>query len=103
MKKVFQKNQMIIMTLAVVIAVAGYVNYSQKYDPAGTKNSKAKTVSKNVAKESAAAVTDDVTDVGEAVLTNAQVSNYVAKTSCPNALVASESMSSDWEPLRRRS
>ena len=32
MKKVFQKNQMIIMTLAVVIAVAGYVNYSQKYD-----------------------------------------------------------------------
>ena len=27
MKKVFQKNQMIIMTLAVVIAVAGYVNY----------------------------------------------------------------------------
>ena len=79
MKKVFQKNQMIIMTLAVVIAVAGYVNYSQKYDPAGTKNGKAKTVSKNVAKESAAAVTDDVTDVGEAVLTNAQVSNYVAK------------------------
>ena len=45
MKKVFQKNQMIIMTLAVVIAVAGYVNYSQKYDPAGTKNSKTKTVS----------------------------------------------------------
>lgn len=36
MKKVFQKNQMIIMTLAVVIAVAGYVNYSQKYDSAGT-------------------------------------------------------------------
>ena len=51
MKKVFQKNQMIIMTLAVVIAVAGYVNYSQKYDPAGTKNSKTKTVSKNVSKK----------------------------------------------------
>ena len=50
MKKVFQKNQMIIMTLAVVFAVAGYVNYSQKYDPAGTKNGKTKTVSKNVAK-----------------------------------------------------
>ena len=75
MKKVFQKNQMIIMTLAVVIAVAGYVNYSQKYESAGTKNGKTKTVSKNVAKESAAAVTDDVTDVGEAVLTNAQVSS----------------------------
>ena len=43
MKKVFQKNQMIIMTLAVVIAVAGYVNYSQKYESAGTKNGKTKT------------------------------------------------------------
>ena len=79
MKKVFQKNQMIIMTLAVVIAVAGYVNYSQKYDPAGTKNSKTKTVSKNVAKESAAAVTDDVTDVGEAVLTNGSAETTVAQ------------------------
>ena len=68
MKKVFQKNQMIIMTLAVVIAVAGYVNYSQKYDPAGTKNSKTKTVSKNVAKESAVAVTDDVTMLGKRYL-----------------------------------
>ena len=56
MKKVFQKNQMIIMTLAVVIAVAGYVNYSQKYDSAGTKNSKAKTVSKNVAKQSTTSI-----------------------------------------------
>lgn len=49
----------------VVITVVGYVNYSQKYDSAGTKNSKTKTVSKNVSKESAVAVTDDVTDVGE--------------------------------------
>lgn len=52
MKKVFQKNQMIIMTLAVVIAVAGYVNYSQKYDSKDTN--KAKTVSKDVAKDSEA-------------------------------------------------
>lgn len=77
MKKVFQKNQLIIMTLAVVIAVAGYVNYSQKYD--SENKSKTKTVSNDVAKDSEAAMTDDVTDVGEAVLTNAQVSNYVAK------------------------
>lgn len=51
MKKVFQKNQMIIMTLAVVIAVAGYVNYSQKYDPAGTKNSKAKDTLEGIIKD----------------------------------------------------
>ena len=51
MKKVFQKNQMIIMTLAVVIAVAGYVNYSQKYDPAGTKNSKTKDTLEEIIKD----------------------------------------------------
>lgn len=99
MKKVFQKNQMIIMTLAVVIAVAGYVNYSQKYESAGTKNGKTKTVSKNVAKESAAAVTDDVTDVGEAVLTNAQVSNYVAKAKLEREQVHKEYLSGISEKL----
>ena len=93
MKKVFQKNQMIIMTLAVVIAVAGYVNYSQKYDPAGTKNSKTKTVSKNVSKESAAAVTDDVTDVGEAVLTKDQtVKDSVKQDAVDKLAMLSEQM-----------
>ena len=76
MKKLFKKNQMIITTLAVLIAAAGYVNYSGKYDSA-TKT-KTKTVS-NTAQETAGEVKDDITDVGEAVLTNAQVSNYVAK------------------------
>ena len=42
---------MIIMTLAVVIAVAGYVNYSQKYDPAGTKNSKTKDTLEEIIKD----------------------------------------------------
>ena len=30
MKKLFKKNQVIIATLAVMIAVAGYLNYSGK-------------------------------------------------------------------------
>ena len=76
MKKLFKKNQMIITTLAVIIATAGYVNYSGKYD--SVTKTKSKTVS-NTAKETAGEVKDDITDVGEAVLTNAQVSNYVAK------------------------
>lgn len=77
MKKIFKKNQMIITTLAVIIAVAGYVNYSGKYNKSSSKT-KTKTVA-NTAKETAGQVKDDITDVGEAVLTNAQVSNYVAK------------------------
>ncbi len=76
MKKLFKKNQMIITTLAVIIAAAGYVNYSGKYESAS--KTKTKTVA-NTAKETAGQVKDDITDVGEAVLTNAQVSNYVAK------------------------
>ncbi|MCI5623266.1 MULTISPECIES: SpoIIIAH-like family protein [Anaerostipes] len=76
MKKIIRKNQMIIMTLAVIIAVAGYVNYSGKYE--SVSKSKTKTVS-NTVKETSGQVKDDITDIGEAVLTNAQVSNYVAK------------------------
>ena len=30
MKKIFRKNQIIITTLAIMIAVAGYLNYSGK-------------------------------------------------------------------------
>ena len=37
MKKLFRKNQMIITTLAIIIAVAGYVNYSGKYTPSSKK------------------------------------------------------------------
>lgn len=33
MKKVFKKNQVIIAALAVMIAVAGYLNYSGKIFP----------------------------------------------------------------------
>ena len=75
MKKIVKKNQLIITTLAVIIAVAGYVNYTGQYIT--TTKDKAKTVS-NTAKN-ASQSQDDITDVGEAVLTNAQVGNYVAK------------------------
>ena len=48
MKKLFKKIQMIITTLAIIIAVAGYVNYSGKLD--ASSGSRTKTVS-NTAKE----------------------------------------------------
>lgn len=76
MKKLLKKNQMIITTLAVIIAVAGYVNYSGKYEAVSKR--KTKSVS-NTISETAGQVKDDITDVGEAVLTNAQISNYIAK------------------------
>ena len=35
-KKIFRRNQIIITTLAVMIAAAGYLNYSAKREAAGT-------------------------------------------------------------------
>ena len=77
MKKIVKKNQLIITTLAVIIAVAGYVNYTGQYIT--TTKDKAKTVSNTAKNASQSQAKDDITDVGEAVLTNAQVGNYVAK------------------------
>lgn len=72
MKHIFHKNQMIIATLAIMIAVAGYINYTGQYITPSTKKVSNTVQSKDQAK-------DEISDVGEAVLTNAQVSNYVAK------------------------
>lgn len=36
MKRIFRRNQIIITTLAVMIAAAGYLNYSAKREAAGT-------------------------------------------------------------------
>ena len=35
MKRIFRRNQIIITTLAVMIAAAGYLNYSAKREAAG--------------------------------------------------------------------
>ena len=37
MKRIFRRNQIIITTLAVMIAAAGYLNYSSKKEVAGAE------------------------------------------------------------------
>ena len=64
MKKIVKKNQLIITTLAVIIAVAGYVNYTGQYIT--TTKDKAKTVSNTAKNASQSQAKDDITDVGEA-------------------------------------
>lgn len=49
MKKVFKKNQIVIAVLAVMIAAAGYLNYSGKIF--GSKNKTAETGSEMANKE----------------------------------------------------
>ncbi len=92
MKKVFKKNQIVIAVLAVMIAAAGYLNYSGKI--IGSKNKTAETGSEMANKElldisdqdtgsdsSLQTADNDQVDgnPGEAVLTNGSVSALVAQ------------------------
>jgi stage III sporulation protein AH len=72
LKKWKKRNQWMIAFLAVLIAAAGYVNYS------GFEIETKEAVSNQTPKTSGR-VEDDDTPVGEAVLTSADVSNYVAQ------------------------
>ena len=53
MKKIFKKNQVIITALAIMIAVAGYINYSDTHLGMDKTLKKASTTSKDEAKETA--------------------------------------------------
>lgn len=72
LKKWKKRNQFMIAFLAVLIAAAGYVNYSGF-------EMETKEVSSDQAENVSGKVEDDDTPVGEAVLTSADVSNYVAQ------------------------
>ena len=104
MKKVFQKNQIAITALAIMIAVAGYLNFTEQNTssdgtkkPAGSvetidtmdisdgdslikeKAKASKDVSKSLSKNAKETQTDASSEtIGDAVLTQAQVSEYVA-------------------------
>lgn len=72
LKKWKKRNQFMIAFLAVLIAAAGYVNYSGF-------EMETKEASSDQAENVSGKVEDDDTPVGEAVLTSADVSNYVAQ------------------------
>ena len=80
MKKIFKKNQVIITALAIMIAVAGYINYSDNHLGIDKTLKKASTnTADDKSKETADADSKDASaeTPGEAVLTGA--SNFVAQ------------------------
>lgn len=99
MKRLFKKNQIIITTLALMIAIAGYLNYSGRIFGSAdkTKATSSETASKDlldISDEDTAAANGDIksndnevadgdTGVegtpGEAVLTNGEASGLVAE------------------------
>ena len=90
MKKVFQKNQIAITALAIMIAVAGYLNFTEQ----NTSKDKTQKTAGSVEtidtmdisdgdalvkeKEDGAKTEASSETIGEAVLTQAQVNEYVA-------------------------
>lgn len=90
MKKIFRKNQIIITTLAIMVAIAGYLNYSgrilnEEADTASSDDSLVLLTDGETAENTYTDVTSDIVSldgdveaeasgasVGEAVLANAQ-------------------------------
>ena len=109
MKKIAKKNQIVIATLAVMIAAAGYMNYSGKLFPNKTKTQETNSelankelldisdedasVSSGSGADSNAGSTDDGSvdgTPGEAVLTNGSVSSVVSQAKVSREQVRSK-------------
>ena len=71
MKKIFRKNQIIITALALMIAVAGYINYS---DNIRNRNKSTKNTTES---ESADIVSNDLDDPGATVFTSSVNSQFI--------------------------
>ncbi len=72
MKKIFKKNQLIITSLAIMIAVAGYLNFSGEEISMISKEQETMVQSVNDEMEIPEG------EIGEAVLTSASVEGFVA-------------------------
>lgn len=72
MKKIFKKNQLIVTSLAIMIAVAGYLNFSG--EEMQMKKGKQETMVQSVNDE----MEIPKNGIGEALLTSASVESFVA-------------------------
>ena len=80
MKRLFKKNQVIITSLAIMIAVAGYLNYSGKLFGNQIVKETSELANQELLDISMESGETDITEVpGEAVLTNGGASGVVAE------------------------
>lgn len=80
MKRLFKKNQVIITSLAIMIAVAGYLNYSGRIfgeNPSADENEVANQELLDISLESGEVNIEETP--GEAVLTNGEASGIIAE------------------------
>lgn len=80
MKNLFKKNQIIITSLALMIAVAGYLNYSGKLFGEDAKNDTTEIANQELLDISMESEEREITEVpGEAVFTSGSTSGVVAE------------------------
>ncbi len=80
MKKLFKKNQIIITSLAIMIAVAGYLNYSGRMFGKGTNGNGDELANQELLDISMEEGTAQIEEIpGEAVLTSGDMNGIVAE------------------------
>ena len=80
MKRLFKKNQIIITSLAVMIAVAGYLNYSGRLFGDGMSETDDALANQNLLDISLEEGTAEIEETpGDAVLTSGEISGIVAE------------------------
>ena len=89
MKKIFKKNQLIITGLALMIAAAGYLSYSNT----GLKNDTKETASKKEVKEEYEISDED--SKSEEIFTDTEASEEVADASQATSETSAEGMSEE--------
>ncbi len=76
MKKIFKKNHIIITVLALLIAVAGYINYTDNIKDK-TKNNKVDQVDGEIQNNDAEPDDNSITDPGAVVFTSTGISQFI--------------------------
>lgn len=88
MKSIFKRNQIIITALAIMIAIAGYLNYA---DTDMLKNKESAAVSQNKVGETSKTESKEKESVpGEAVLANGDIVNNIASVKLNREQVRAE-------------
>ena len=75
MKKIFKKNHIIITVLALLIAVAGYINYADNIKNKAQKNDN--KVDGEIVSNDAEPDDNSITDPGTAIFTSTNVSQLI--------------------------
>ena len=77
MKKIFRKNHIIITVLALLIAVAGYINYTDNIKDKAKDKNNVNQVDGEIQNNDAEPDDNSITDPGAAIFTSTEISQFI--------------------------